>query len=55
MRLTIGACDFDTELWEYNETPENDLRLSNFSVPSPLDVIRVSIYEIIFNFLHIFK
>lgn len=31
IRLPIGGCDFDTEPWAYNEYPENDVNLSNFT------------------------
>lgn len=31
IRLPIGGCDFDIEPWAYNETPANDVNLSNFT------------------------
>lgn len=31
LRLPIGGCDYDLEPWAYNEYPENDLYLVNFT------------------------
>lgn len=31
VRIPIGGCDFDLGPWAYNEYPENDYQLSNFS------------------------
>ncbi|CAK1541493.1 unnamed protein product [Leptosia nina] len=32
LRVPIGGCDFSTRKYAYNELPENDIRLSNFSL-----------------------
>lgn len=40
IRLPIGGCDFDLEPWAYNEEPENDVSLSNFTVLDLRDVQR---------------
>ncbi|XP_059620577.1 lysosomal acid glucosylceramidase [Phlebotomus argentipes] len=31
MRIPIGGCDFDLEAWAYNEVPQNDAKLTNFT------------------------
>lgn len=41
MRMPIGGCDFDIEPWAYNETPENDMELSNFSRLDERDLQRI--------------
>lgn len=41
MRLTIGGCDFDLQKWVYNESPKNDLTLSNFTELNAVDIERV--------------
>lgn len=41
MRVSIGGSDFDLEPWAYNETPENDKALSNFTGLDPRDVKKV--------------
>jgi glucosylceramidase len=41
MRIPIGGCDFDFHPWAYNEAPENDLKLSNFTNLDPRDVERL--------------
>ncbi|XP_055677795.1 lysosomal acid glucosylceramidase [Lutzomyia longipalpis] len=38
MRIPIGGCDFDLQPWAYNENPQDDARLSNFSSLDPRDV-----------------
>uniref|UniRef100_A0A1L8DQR2 Glucosylceramidase n=2 Tax=Nyssomyia neivai TaxID=330878 RepID=A0A1L8DQR2_9DIPT len=38
MRIPIGGCDFDLEPWAYNESPQDDARLSNFSSLDPRDL-----------------
>lgn len=43
MRIPIGGCDFDLQPWTYNQFPENDLALSNFTELHPNDVKRVAI------------
>lgn len=37
MRMPIGGCDFDLEPWTYNEYPENDVKLTNFTKLDPRD------------------
>lgn len=41
LRLTIGGSDFDFEPWAYNEFPENDASLSNFTKLDPRDARKV--------------
>lgn len=38
MRIPIAGCDFDLEPWAYNEYPENDISLSNFTQLDPRDL-----------------
>lgn len=45
IRTPIGGCDFDLEPWTYNEQPENDLTLSNFTELHPNDVTRMAIIK----------
>lgn len=40
-RIPIGGCDFDLEPWAYNEFPENDTVLSNFTRLDKRDLDRV--------------
>lgn len=40
MRVPIGGTDFDLGPWAYNETPENDAKLSNFTKLDPRDLKR---------------
>lgn len=42
-RVPIGGCDFDLAPWAYNEYPENDPQLSNFTKLDQRDLDRVSI------------
>lgn len=42
MRIPIGGCDFDLEPWAYNELPENDFKLSNFTQLDPRDLERIT-------------
>lgn len=37
VRIPIGGCDFDLSPWGYNEQPENDAALSNFTKLDPRD------------------
>lgn len=37
VRIPIGGCDFDLSPWAYNESPENDATLSNFTQLDPRD------------------
>jgi glucosylceramidase len=41
MRIPIGGCDFDLHPWAYNETPEKDLNLSNFTNLDQRDLRRI--------------
>lgn len=41
MRTPIGGCDFDLEAWAYNELPENDTALSNFTKLDPREEKRI--------------
>lgn len=41
IRTPIGGCDFDLAPWAYNEWPENDLKLSNFTELDLRDVEKV--------------
>lgn len=43
IRMPIGGCDFDVEPWTYNQYPENDVTLSNFTELHPKDVLRTEI------------
>lgn len=42
IRTPIGGCDFDLEPWAYNEVPENDAKLTNFTKLDPRDDQKVS-------------
>ncbi|CAD6992978.1 unnamed protein product [Ceratitis capitata] len=41
MRTSIGGCDFDSKAWAYNEEPENDAALSNFTDLDPSEKKRI--------------
>jgi glucosylceramidase len=41
IRIPIGGCDFDLEPWAYNESPENDLLLTNFTKLDQRDLDRI--------------
>lgn len=41
MRIPIGGCDFDLEPWAYNENPQNDRTLSNFTCLDDRDSHRI--------------
>ncbi|XP_030370702.1 lysosomal acid glucosylceramidase [Scaptodrosophila lebanonensis] len=41
VRTSIGGCDFDLEPWAYNEQPQNDAQLSNFSSLDARDLLKV--------------
>lgn len=41
LRIPIGASDFSSYMWAYNEQPENDLLLTNITELHPFDRIRV--------------
>lgn len=45
LRLPIGGCDFDLEPWTYNEFPENDLNLTNFTTLHPNDILRTNLIK----------
>lgn len=40
LRIPIGGSDFDFTPWAYNEYPENDAKLSNFTKLDPRDLER---------------
>lgn len=42
MRLSIGGSDFDLEPWAYNEEPQNEVKLSNFTKLDARDEDKVS-------------
>lgn len=42
LRIPIGGSDFDMEPWAYNETPVNDILLTNFTELDPRDLHRVN-------------
>lgn len=44
IRWPIGSSDFDIEPWEYNETPENDINLTNFTKLHESDILKVCFY-----------
>lgn len=41
LRIPIGGCDFDFEPWAYNESPQNDRKLSNFTSLDRRDLERL--------------
>ncbi|XP_073820115.1 lysosomal acid glucosylceramidase-like [Musca autumnalis] len=41
IRTSIGGCDFDLEPWAYNEMPQNDATLSNFTQLDKRDILKV--------------
>uniref|UniRef100_A0A1I8MQB8 Glucosylceramidase n=1 Tax=Musca domestica TaxID=7370 RepID=A0A1I8MQB8_MUSDO len=41
LRTSIGGCDFDLEPWAYNERPQNDVNLSNFTQLDRRDLLKV--------------
>ncbi|XP_067626974.1 lysosomal acid glucosylceramidase-like [Eurosta solidaginis] len=45
LRTPIGGCDFDLEPWAYNELPENDANLSNFTKLDPRDEVKIQQIE----------
>lgn len=45
LRLPIAGCDFDLEPWAYNELPENDLNLTNFTTLHPYDILRTNLLK----------
>lgn len=49
MRLPIGGCDFDLQPWTYNEIPENDLDLTNFTKLHPKDILRTELIKELMN------
>lgn len=49
MRLPIGGCDFDIEPWTYNEYPQNDISLTNFTKLHPVDEIRSAFIKDLMN------
>ncbi len=62
MRIPIGGCDFDLAPWAYNEKPEHDPYLKNFTALDDRDLEKIhqikelkkvilEISGIIFNFL----
>lgn len=49
MRMPIGGCDFDLEPWTYNEYPENDTQLTNFTALHPKDELRTGLIKELMN------
>lgn len=49
MRSPIGGCDFDLEPWAYNEYPEGDEQLTNFTEPHPNDKRRFELIKEMLN------
>lgn len=49
LRMPIGGCDFDLLPWTYNEHPENDSKLTNFTALHPKDVLRVGLLKELMN------
>ncbi|TMW53582.1 hypothetical protein DOY81_001346 [Sarcophaga bullata] len=45
LRTSIGGCDFDLEPWAYNEQPQNDRQLSNFTQLDVRDLLKLKIIE----------
>ncbi|XP_063705245.1 lysosomal acid glucosylceramidase [Culicoides brevitarsis] len=45
VRTSIGGCDFDLKPWAYNELPEHDAKLSNFTELDARDLLKVKILE----------
>ena len=43
LRTSIGGCDFDLKPWAYNELPEHDGALRNFTNLDDRDLLKVSI------------
>lgn len=43
-RIPIGGCDYDLAPWAYNETPENDTKLTGFTQLDQRDRDRVNIF-----------
>uniref|UniRef100_A0A1I8P631 Glucosylceramidase n=1 Tax=Stomoxys calcitrans TaxID=35570 RepID=A0A1I8P631_STOCA len=41
LRTSIGGCDFDLEPWAYNEMPQNDAQLSNFTKLDNRDLLKI--------------
>ncbi|XP_058456410.1 lysosomal acid glucosylceramidase [Malaya genurostris] len=42
MRIPIGGCDFDLKPWAYNELPEDDVHLTNFTKLDQRDLIKIA-------------
>lgn len=49
IRMPIGGCDFDLEPWTYNEYPENDIQLTNFTQLHPVDESRTALIRDLMN------
>lgn len=45
LRTSIGGCDFDLEPWAYNESPANDVKLSNFTELDARDKLKVALLK----------
>lgn len=43
IRTSIGGCDFDLEPWAYNEVPQHDAELSNFTQLDGRDLLKVEL------------
>lgn len=43
LRTSIGGCDFDLQPWAYNELPEHDASLTNFTQLDKRDLLKISI------------
>lgn len=50
IRLPIGGCDFDLEPWAYNEYPEFDQNLTNFTAKHSNDNRSIAILNEMLNF-----
>lgn len=50
IRLPMGGCDFDLEPWAYNEYPENDPNLTNFTAKHSNDDRRIEILKEMIHF-----
>lgn len=49
LRMPIAGCDFDLEPWVYNDSPANDLKLSNFTELHAKDVLRTHLIKELMN------
>lgn len=42
LRIPIGGCDFDLGNWAYNEYPEDDINLTNYTKLDERDLLRIN-------------